>query len=364
MATVCLRFGKLFRVMTGVLPRQAQSGFLCEANATPPGRTAKRIPVATLPLFCVALAGREANDFPLRSAWHSKLTPEWWNLHFAAGESKLLHMSPGEISQANPHDKSPGCIESAKSPFGETRSPTEESISSRSKPLVVTPVLVGLCVLVFVFMILFKISPIRPSTEQLLHWGANFGPLTLAGQWWRLLSSVFLHIGIFHLAVNIWCLWNLGELAERIYGRAVFLGFYLTAGVAGAIVSLAWHPFAVSAGASGAVFGVAGALIVTFWFGDVPFPRRHIQITLASLLAFAGYNLLFGFITPGIGNAAHIGGLLAGLALGYLLQIGRRATVVITLIALYFFGSCQRLCCARGARAAGIGFWENRHGPR
>ena len=256
-------------------------------------------------------------------------------------------MSPGEISQADPHDKPPGCIESTKSPVGETRFPAEESISSRSRPLVVTPVLAGLCVLVFVFMILSKISPIRPSTEQLLHWGANFGPAPLAGQWWRLLSSVFLHIGIFHLAVNIWCLWNLGELAERIYGRAVFLGFYLTAGVAGSIVSLAWHPFAVSAGASGAVFGVAGALIVTFWFGDVPFPRRHIQITLVSLLAFAGYNLLFGFITPGIGNAAHVGGLLAGLALVYLLhRIGWRATVVITLIAIG--AGCIFLARARG----------------
>ena len=256
-------------------------------------------------------------------------------------------MSQGEISQTDPHDKPLGCIESANSPVGETRFPAEESISPRSRPLVVTPVLVVLCVLVFVSMVLSKISPIHPSTEQLLHWGADFGPLTLAGQWWRLLSSVFLHIGIFHLAVNMWCLWNLGELAERIYGRTAFLAFYLTAGIAGAIVSLAWHPFAVSAGASGAVFGLAGALIVTFWFGHVPFPRHHIQITLVSLLAFAGYNLLFGFITPGIGNAAHVGGLLAGLALGYLLpRIGWRPTVVITLIAIG--AGCTFLARTRG----------------
>jgi rhomboid protease GluP len=162
-----------------------------------------------------------------------------------------------------------------------------------------------------------------------------------------LLSSVFLHIGIVHLAVNMWCLWNLGEIAERIYGRAAFLVIYVTAGITGAIVSLAWHPFAVSAGASGAVFGLTGALIVTFWFGHVPFPRRHIQITLGSLLAFAGYNLIFGLITPGIGNAAHIGGLSAGLLLGFLLlRIGWRPTVAITLIAIAT--SCALLTRARG----------------
>jgi rhomboid protease GluP len=196
-------------------------------------------------------------------------------------------------------------------------------------------------------MVFSKISPTHPSTEQLLHWGADFGPLTLAGQWWRLLSSVFLHIGIFHLAVNMWCLWNLGELAERIYGRAAFLALYIAAGVTGAIVSLAWHPFAVSAGASGAVFGLAGALIVTFWFGHLPLPRHHIQITLGSLLAFAGYNLLFGFITPGIGNAAHVGGLLAGLVLGFLLpRIGWRPTAVMTLIAIA--AGCTFLALTRG----------------
>lgn len=268
-------------------------------------------------------------------------------MHFAACERKLLHMPQGEISQADPHDKSPGCIESANSPVGETCFSGEESICPRLKSLVVTPVLVVLSVLVFVSMVLSKISPIHPSTEQLLHWGADFGPLTLAGQWWRLLSSVFLHIGIFHLAVNMWCLWNLGELAERIYGRTAFLALYVATGITGAIVSLAWHPFAVSAGASGAVFGLAGALIVTFRFGHVPFPRRHIQITLGSLLAFAGYNLFFGFITPGIGNAAHVGGLLAGLVLGFLLpRIEWRSTVIITLIAIA--AGCALLARTRG----------------
>ncbi len=86
---------------------------------------------------------------------------------------------------------------------------------------------------------------------------------------------------------------------------------------------------------------------MTFWFGHVPFPRHHIQITLGSLLAFAGYNLIFGFITPGIGNAAHVGGLLAGLVLGYLRpRIGWRPTVVITLIAIA--AGCTLLARTRG----------------
>src|SRR5438046_2131564 len=90
-----------------------------------------------------------------------------------------------------------------------------------------THTLIGINVAVFVAMLLGHVSPTEPTVPQLQHWGANYGPLTLSGQWWRLLTNVFVHVGIIHLALNMWALWNVGALAERLYGRATYLYIYL-----------------------------------------------------------------------------------------------------------------------------------------
>ena len=219
-------------------------------------------------------------------------------------------------------------ISPSLSPSADTAHPVQPGGSQPR--ILVTHALVAICVIVFLAMLLSRVSPTHPSSQQLLRWGANFGPLTLGGQWWRLLSSVFLHIGVVHLAVNMWCLWDLGSFAERIYGRATFLVIYLVTGVAGAMCSLAWHPFAVEAGASGAIFGIAGALIASFYFGNLPFPRQSIKAALFSVVAFAGYNLFVGMLSSAAGNAAHIGGLVSGLVLGLLLaQFPGRRTVLM-----------------------------------
>src|SRR5207302_10180954 len=121
-------------------------------------------------------------------------------------------------------------------------------------------------ILVFLVMALNRISPIHPTTDQMLHWGAQFGPFTLGGQWWRLFSSMFLHNGIIHLGLNMWCLWNLGLLAESLFGRWTFLAIYLATGVGADLFSLSWNASRVSSGASGAIFGLAGALITGLYF--------------------------------------------------------------------------------------------------
>jgi len=178
-----------------------------------------------------------------------------------------------------------------------------------------THVIVGLNVLVFLAMVVSGASPLNPSREQLLHWGANWGPMSLGTQPWRMLTSNYVHIGIIHLGFNMWCLWNLGQLAERVLGRLNYVILYTFCGLAGSLASLWWHPMTVGAGASGAIFGLAGAAIAVFYLGHLPIARAAIQGTMRSLLTFVGYNLLFG-LTPGIDNSAHIGGLLAGLAMG------------------------------------------------
>jgi rhomboid protease GluP len=179
-----------------------------------------------------------------------------------------------------------------------------------------TVAIVGLNVLVFAAMVATGASLTGPTGHQLLKWGADFGPLSLDGQPWRILTSTYVHIGIWHIFFNMWCLWNLGRLSERIFGGWTYLLIYTTCGIAGSLASLWLHPLVVGAGASGAIFGLAGALITALYLGKLPYPGQALRGMMRSLLTFAGYNLLFGAAIPGIDNSAHVGGLVMGLALG------------------------------------------------
>jgi rhomboid protease GluP len=183
----------------------------------------------------------------------------------------------------------------------------------------ITTTLVGMNVAVYVVMVLTGVAPVTPAIPQLLKWGANWGPLSLGAEPWRILASNYVHGGIIHIALNMWCLWNLGFLAERIFDPWTYVLTYTACGLAGSLASLWWHPLAVGVGASGAIFGLAGALIAALYLGHLPISKQAIQGTLKSLLLFAGYNLFFGAAVPGIDNSAHIGGLVAGLALGAVL---------------------------------------------
>ena len=188
-----------------------------------------------------------------------------------------------------------------------------------SSSMLVTQAFFAINVIVFIAMAFAGVSPIEPSSQDLIRWGANAGVLTLAGQWWRLLTCVFLHIGILHIAFNMWCLWDLGALAESLYGHWTFAAVYLITGLSASVASSAWHPFGISAGASGAIFGIAGALIASFYLGEFSLPRTAISGTLRSVVMFAGYNLVFGALWGRTDNAAHVGGLVSGLILGALI---------------------------------------------
>lgn len=180
----------------------------------------------------------------------------------------------------------------------------------------VTRWLVGVNVLVFVAMVLSGVSFFSPTPQELLRWGGNFGALSLGPQPWRLLVSNYLHAGIIHIGFNMWCLWNLGFLAERIFRPRTYVLVYTLCGLGGSLASGWFHPYVVGVGASGAIFGLAGALIAVLTRGRFNVPPEAIRATRRSLLSFAGYNLLFGAIVPGIDNMAHVGGLVTGLVLG------------------------------------------------
>jgi rhomboid protease GluP len=198
-------------------------------------------------------------------------------------------------------------------------SPTSPRVAAARKWPPVTTVLVGINVAVFVGMALAGVSLSEPTTAQLLRWGSNWGPLSLGAQPWRTLTSNYVHIGIWHIVLNMWCLWNLGSLAEQIFDRPTYVLTYTVCGIAGSLSSLWWHPLVVGAGASGAIFGLAGALIAALYLGKLPISKQAMRQTLRSLVIFAIYNLGFGAVGAGIDNSAHIGGLVCGLALGAVL---------------------------------------------
>ena len=178
--------------------------------------------------------------------------------------------------------------------------------------------------------------------SSLERFGGSAGDLVLRdGQWWRLLSSTFVHVTVLHLLINMWCLWNLGLFGEPLLGKPGLIAVYLLTGATGMMVSLGWGvasgQFSLVAGASGAVFGVASILIVLLSNRKLSLPWEELRSLRRSVGLFAALNLLFGLaprllavLSPGqltrwhldgssllqVDNSAHLGGFAAGLALG------------------------------------------------
>jgi len=192
----------------------------------------------------------------------------------------------------------------------------------RAQPAIsLTQIIFGINAAVFLGMALAASTIMDFPVQETIRWGANWGPLTITGQWWRLVTCVFVHGGLIHIGFNMWCLWNLGELAESLYRRWTYAAIYLTCGVGSSLASVFWHPGIPSVGASGAIFGLAGALIAAFKLGEFSVPRAALSGTLRSLGMFVLYNLIFGAVIGTTDNAAHIGGLVTGLIVGALIAL-------------------------------------------
>jgi rhomboid protease GluP len=179
----------------------------------------------------------------------------------------------------------------------------------------ITPILINATVLVFVAMVLSGANLLLPANQDLLDWGANFRPLTLEGESWRLLTSCFLHIGILHLFLNMYALYYIGSLLEPYLGKTRFLAAYSISGISASMTSLYWNSWVISAGASGAIFGMYGVFIALLLSNILD--KSVNKALLTSALVFVGYSLLNGLRSKGaIDNAAHIGGLVSGLFIG------------------------------------------------
>jgi membrane associated rhomboid family serine protease len=178
-----------------------------------------------------------------------------------------------------------------------------------------TTVLLAINLAVFAGMVLTGGSPLGFSGETLVRWGGNFGPWTLSGQYWRLLTATFVHGSIIHLLFNMWCLWSLGQLAEKLFGSWITAAVYLLTGVGGSMLSLWWDPGRLSVGASGAIFGIAGAVLAGIKFGHVSVSSWQRRSIFSSLMFFVVANFAIG-LGPGIDNMNHLGGFVAGLIFG------------------------------------------------
>lgn len=193
------------------------------------------------------------------------------------------------------------------------------SVFKPTKGFFVTPILLDVNIFIFILMVISGANIMSPDSESLLNWGANFRPLTLEGEWWRLITNCFLHIGIFHLLMNMYALLYIGVLLEPHLGRTRFISAYLLTGITASVASLWWHDFTISAGASGAIFGMYGVFLAMLTTNLIEKSARKALLT--SIAVFVGYNLING-LKGGIDNAAHIGGLLSGLVIGYALIPG------------------------------------------
>ncbi|HEX8873944.1 MAG TPA: rhomboid family intramembrane serine protease [Nitrosospira sp.] len=198
--------------------------------------------------------------------------------------------------------------------------PLHDLLYQRVPRIPVTALLVAVNLLVFLAMLASGAGLWHSVNSVQLAWGANFGPATQGGEWWRLGTAMFLHFGAIHLALNMWALWDGGQLVERMYGHSRFAGIYFSSGLAGNLLSLVAHKgLAISGGASGAIFGIYGALLVFVWRERRNLHPRDFRWFFWGATGFAAASFILGFLITGIDNAAHIGGFLTGMLGGVIL---------------------------------------------
>ena len=192
-----------------------------------------------------------------------------------------------------------------------------ELLQQRVARVPMTQALIGINLLVFALMLGYGGGFWHSDNNVQLAWGANFAPATKDGEWWRLGSALFLHFGLFHLAMNMLSLWDGGRLVERMFGSTRFVLIYFCSGLSGNLLSLVTQgDGAISGGASGAIFGVYGALMVTLWRERAHLNPGEFKWLFWGALGFSIVTIVFGFQITGIDNAAHIGGLLGGILAG------------------------------------------------
>lgn len=246
-----------------------------------------------------------------RFGWHCEISGTTFSHGLKI--SRACNIIPEELSDAQSLEQSSSSVEVFHSILaGESPNP------------IVCKALVGVNLLVFVLMAVFGVSLFTPLGENLIDWGANFGPSTFHHQPWRLLTSVFLHIGLVHLGINMLVLYRIGPFLEMILGRWSFLVIYLASGVGGAMASVWWNELGISAGASGALFGMFGGLLGYLAVRPPAVPMEVGGKLRSWAFQFIVLNIALMFGLSGIDQAAHVGGAFFGFVLGLFLGLLRK----------------------------------------
>ncbi|RYD58415.1 MAG: rhomboid family intramembrane serine protease [Sphingobacteriales bacterium] len=231
--------------------------------------------------------------------------------YFSAEELELKYLQLKALPNFDP-------LAPPKPVVVDTRTPASLG-SVRDYP--VTASIIAINVLLFAIMVLMGADVLQPASGMMIDWGANFGLRTLDGEWWRLFTSCFLHFGVVHLLMNMYALVYAGLILEPQLGSKRVAVAYLLTGVVASLTSVWWHSWVVAAGASGAVFGLYGVVLALVTSGYMGQKLR--KPMLMSIGFFVLYNLASG-MNDGIDSAAHIGGLLSGIVIGYLYVYAER----------------------------------------
>lgn len=204
-----------------------------------------------------------------------------------------------------------------------------KQVFNYGKPFL-TYVFIAINALLFLLM---EFSGGSTNTEVLLNYGAKESFLISQGEYWRLITPIFLHIGFLHFALNNIAIYYLGNLAEKIYGSFRFFSIFILAGIIGNISSFLFNASSIGAGASGAIFGLFGALL---YFGYI-YPDLFFRTMGNDILTIIGINLVFGFVVPNIDNNAHIGGLIGGFIVAAIIHLPKQKSKkwLLSIIAVF-----------------------------
>lgn len=217
----------------------------------------------------------------------------------------------------------------------EKRNKIAEKIFSYKQPIV-TYIIMAICIILFILM---ELSGGSTNSQTLLKYGANLDVLVKNGEYYRLFTCIFLHIGIMHLLCNMYSLYIIGREVENLFGKIKYIIIFILSGIFGSIMSLAFTHNTISAGASGAIFGLLGALL---YFGM--YYRTYLgEAIKRSIIPIIVVNLIIGFFAEGIDLAAHIGGLVGGVLVAMMVGVPDKSKTkdiingtILTIIYLIF----------------------------
>jgi len=191
---------------------------------------------------------------------------------------------------------------------------------STFKKYKITYSLIAINILAYILTSVVSQSLIDMDMEVLVNMGALFGPITvLGGEWWRLFTAMFLHGGMTHLLMNMFSLYLIGRGVEEYFNTTSYLSIYLFSGLLGGLASLYMHPASVGVGASGAIFGIFGAM-AGFFIAHRDRIESHTKSFMKEFAIIIGINLVIGFSIPSVDVSAHVGGLVIGFIGGYIVS--------------------------------------------